>query len=77
SELPGLARRYGFKAYGYADKDRVARMRNVDPRALNPGSSLLIFSPQGGLDKESTQEFRPNFRNLRSKVRVIRSKRGR
>lgn len=77
SELPGLARRYGFKAYGYADKDRVARMRNVDPRALNPGSSLLIFSPQAGLDKESTQEFRPNFRNLRSKVRVIRSKRGR
>ena len=74
-ELPSLARRYGFKAYGHADKDRVARLPNLDPRTLNPGSSLLVFPRRGEAGKESTQEFRPNFRNLRSKVRVKRSRR--
>jgi hypothetical protein len=69
TELPRLARRYAFKAYGYADKDRIPRRQDVDPRSLNPGSSLLIFR-EAQPDKESKQDFRPNFRNLRSKVSV-------
>jgi hypothetical protein len=71
TELPGLARRYGFKTYGLADKDRLSRQQNVDARILNPGSTLLIF-PEIGVDRESKQDFRPNFRNLRSKVRTGR-----
>jgi hypothetical protein len=69
TELPRLARQYGFKAYGYADKDRIPRQQDVDPRSLNPGSTLLIFR-EAQPDKESKQDFRPNFRNLRSRVRV-------
>lgn len=68
TELPGLASRYGFKAYGYADKDRIPREQNVHARNLNPGSTLLIFRETQPA-KDSTQDFRPNFRNLRSKVR--------
>lgn len=68
-ELPRLARQYGFKAYGYPDKDRIPRRQDVDPRSLNPGSTLLIFR-ETQPDRESKQDFRPNFRNLRSKVRV-------
>ena len=74
-ELPGLARRYGFKAYGHADKDRIARLPDVDPRSLNSGTSLLVFPRRADLGKESTQDFRPNFRNLRNRVRVTRPKR--
>ena len=75
AELPRLARQHGFKAYGYADKDRIPREQNVHARSLNPGSTLLIFrEPQAA--KDSTQDFRPNFRNLRSKVR-IRARRAR
>jgi hypothetical protein len=68
-ELPRLARQYGFKTYGYADKDRIPREQNVDARSLNQGSTLLIFR-EAQPAKDSTQDFRPNFRNLRSKVRV-------
>ncbi|MGZ6075176.1 MAG: hypothetical protein ACXWOA_15065 [Isosphaeraceae bacterium] len=71
TELPGLARRYGFKAYGHADKDRLSRQQSIDARIINPGSTLLIF-PEVGLDRESKQDFRPNFRNLRSRVRTSR-----
>ena len=71
TELPGLARQYGFKAYGHADKDRIPREQNVDPRRLNAGSTLLVFR-EAKPDKESKQDFRPNFRNLRSKVKVVR-----
>ena len=70
-ELPGLARAYGFKAYGYADKDRIPREHDIDPRILNPGSTLLIFRVAES-NKESKQDFRANFRNLRPKVRVRR-----
>jgi len=69
TELPRLARQYGFKAYGYADKDRIPREQNVHARSLNPGSTLLLFR-EAQPAKDSTQDFRPNFRNLRSKVRV-------
>ncbi len=69
TELPRLARQHGFRAYGYADKDRIPRAQDVDPRSLNQGSTLLIFR-EAQLAKDSTQDFRPNFRNLRSKVRV-------
>jgi hypothetical protein len=63
TELPSLARRYGFKAYGYADKDRIPREQNIDPRTLNPGSTLLIF--RVAESNKEKQDFRPNFRNLR------------
>jgi len=69
TELPRLARNYGFKAYGYTDKDRIPRQDDVDPRRLNPGSTVLIFR-QAQPDKGSQQDFRPNFRTLRSKVKV-------
>jgi hypothetical protein len=69
TELPGLARQYGFKAYGHADKDRIPREHNVDVRSLNQGSTLLVFR-DAQRAKDSTQDFRPNFRNLRSKVKV-------
>ena len=71
TELPRLARNYGFKAYGYTDKDRIPRQVDVDPRRLNPGSTVLVFR-QAQPDKESEQGFRPNFRTLRSKVKVRR-----
>jgi len=71
TELPGLARRYGFKAYSHSDKDRLTRQQNINARILNPGSTLLIFA-EVGLDREAKQDFRPNFRNLRSKVRTSR-----
>jgi hypothetical protein len=69
TELPRLARLHGFKAYGYAEKDRIPRQQQVDVGSLNPGSTLLIFRAVQS-DKDSEQDFRPNFRNLRSKVRV-------
>jgi hypothetical protein len=69
TELARLARQYGFKAYGYVDKDRIPREQDIDPRSLNPGSTLLIFR-EARSTKESKQDFRPNFRNLRPKVRV-------
>jgi hypothetical protein len=69
TELPGLARQHGFKAYGYADKDRIPRVHNVEARSLNQGSTLLIFR-EAQPANDSTQDFRPNFRNLRSKVRI-------
>ena len=69
TELPRLARQFGFKSYGHADKDRMRREQNLDARSLNPGSTLLIFR-EAQPAKEATQDFRPNFRNLRSKVRA-------
>jgi len=69
TELPRLARQHGFKAYAYADKDRIPREHKVDARSLNQGSTLLIFR-EAQPSRDSTQDFRPNFRNLRSKVRV-------
>lgn len=68
-ELPGLARRYGFKSYGDADRERLSRQSAIDARGLNAGSTLIVF-PEQGRDRESREDFRPNFRNLRPKVRV-------
>src|ERR1700730_15213 len=69
TELPRLARQHVFKAYGYADKDRIPREQNVDARSLNQGSTLLIFR-EAQTAKDATQDFRTNFRNLRSKVKL-------
>ena len=69
TELPRLARSYGFKSYGYADRDRIPRHEDIEARVLNPGTTLLIFR-EVGLDREASKEFRPNFRSFRSKVRV-------
>ena len=67
AELPGLARTYGFKAY--SDRDRIPQQADLEFPRLNPGSTLLVFDPRG-LDRESKSDFRPNFRNLRSRVKV-------
>lgn len=69
TELPRLATQHGFKAYGYTDKARIPREQKVEARRLSEGSTLLIFR-ETQTTKDSTQDFRPNFRNLRSKVRV-------
>ncbi len=69
TELPRLARQHGFKAYGHADRDRIPREHNADARSLNEGSTLLIFR-EAQSAKDPAHDFRPNFRNLRSKVRV-------
>ncbi|HEX7158528.1 MAG TPA: Smr/MutS family protein [Edaphobacter sp.] len=55
TELPQLARNYGVKAYAYADKDRIPRQVEVDPRRLNPGSTVLIFR-QAQPDKGSQHD---------------------
>ena len=67
TELPGLARAYGFKAY--SDRDRIPRQGGLDLPRLNSGSTVIIFGTVG-LDRESKSDFRPNFRNLRSRVKV-------
>ena len=68
-ELPRLARQYAFRAYGYAERDHIPKESTVDPRSLSPGSTALVFR-EAKPARESMQDFRPNFRNLRSKVRV-------
>ena len=67
AELPGLETTYGFKAY--SDKDRIPKQPDLEFPRLNPGSTLLVFDRRG-LDRESKSDFRPNFRNLRSRVKV-------
>ncbi len=66
TELPRLARLYGFKTYSYADKERIPRDLDIDPRRLNSGSTVLVFRETQS-NKELKQDFRPNFRNLRPK----------
>jgi hypothetical protein len=67
AELPGLARAYGFKAY--SDKDHIPRQQDLELPRLNPGSTLIVFKGTGQ-DGKSNLDFRPNFRNLRSRVKV-------
>jgi hypothetical protein len=67
AELPRLARAYGFKAY--SDKDRILKQAGLEFPRLNPGSTLFVFG-RLGLDRESNSVFRPNFRNLRSRVKI-------
>ena len=66
-ELPGLATTYGFRAY--SDKDRIPQQTDLEFPRPNPGSTLLVFDRRG-LDRESKPDFRPNFRNLRSRIKV-------
>ena len=68
-ELPALARTYGFKVYGDADKSRIPKQLGAESRMVNPGATLLAFPDSPG-GRESGPDFRPNFRNLRSKVIV-------
>ena len=67
AELPRLATTYGFKAY--TDNDRTPKQADLEFPRLNPGSTLLVFD-RHGLDRGSKSDFRPNFRNLRSRVKV-------
>ncbi|HXC76560.1 MAG TPA: hypothetical protein VNU19_05865 [Candidatus Acidoferrum sp.] len=71
TELPRLARMYGFKSY--SDKDNIPPPGDLNLPRPNPGSTALVFG-RLGLDRESKSDFRPNFRNFRSrvKVRVVR-----
>ena len=64
SELPRLARVYGFKAIALDSKVKVPRGLKFDARRLSQGSSLLVFR-KAPLNKESGRDFRPNFRNLK------------
>lgn len=72
-ELPRLARLYRFRIY--RDEDRVPEGVSGYRRQLNRGSTLLVFRSSAPAS-ESAAEFRPNFRNLRKRVKV-RSARGR
>jgi len=69
TELPRLARLFDFRAYRHADIERVPEWLHADRRSLNLGSTLLVFR-QVHRDRESKQDFRPSFRNLRSRVIV-------
>ncbi len=69
TELPRLARLFNFRTYGYADRDRLPGWLQADHRSLSLGSTIVAFR-QGARASESRQEFRPNFRNLRSRVIV-------
>jgi hypothetical protein len=62
AELPRLAKAYGFRVY--SDKDRIPRHTDFDPPRLNPGSTLLIFP------SKSKPDYRPTFRELRSRTKV-------
>lgn len=66
-ELPGLQRTHGFKAF--SDKAPIPRQQDTRLPTLNPGSTLLIFR-EVELDGESKRDYRPNFRNLRTTVKV-------
>ncbi|MFI5283331.1 MAG: Smr/MutS family protein [Candidatus Dormibacterales bacterium] len=68
AELPRLARAYRFKVYGDADKARVPRELNIDPRWINQGAALLVFRSRT-TNRDSERDFRPNFRNLK-RIRV-------
>jgi polyphosphate kinase 2 (PPK2 family) len=74
TELPRLERVFNVKAYGQADKDRVPERIRLVRRDLSAGATLLVFRRAAG-DRESTQSFRPNFRELRKRVKVRRATR--
>jgi hypothetical protein len=69
TELPRLARLFHFRAYSHADIERVPEWIHADRRSLNVGSTLVVFR-QVDQYRESRQDFRPSFRNLRSRVIV-------
>ncbi len=69
AELPRLARLFSFRTYGYADRDRLPAWLQTDRSSLNLGSTIVAFR-EGSRGRESRKEFRPNFRNLRSRVIV-------
>jgi hypothetical protein len=69
SELPRLARLFDFRVFSHSDKDRVPEWLHIGRQDLSPGSTLLMFR-QIKRDKEPTLDFRPNFRELRKRVRV-------
>ena len=65
AELPRLSKVYGFRAlFSDSDKIRIPHDLNLAARRLNQGTSLLVFC-KASADKESEQDFRPNFRNLK------------
>jgi hypothetical protein len=68
AELPRWAKTYRFKFYSMGD--RIPRELNLDSLRLNQGTTLLAFADTEPDRKPTTPEFRPNFRNLRSTVRV-------
>jgi hypothetical protein len=62
AQLPALAKTYGFRSF--SDQDRIPKQPDFDLPRLNPGSTLLIFP------NKSKPEFRRNFRDYRSTVKV-------
>ena len=69
TELPRLARLFDFRAYSQADRERVPEWLHADRRTLNAGSTMVVFR-HVDRDRELRQDFRPSFRNLRSRVIV-------
>ena len=69
TELPRLARLFEFRTYDYADRDRLPAWLQADRRSLSLGSTIVAFR-QAAPAQALRQEFRPNFRNLRSRVIV-------
>ncbi len=68
AELPRWAKTYRFRFYAMGD--RIPRQLQLDSLRLNKGSTLLVFADPEPDRKPTTPEFRLNFRNLRSTVRV-------
>jgi len=68
AELPRWAKTYRFKFYAMGD--RIPRQLQLDSLRLNQGTTLLVFADSEPDRKPTTPEFRPNFRNLRSTVKV-------
>ena len=69
TELPRLARLFNFRTYSHADIQRIPEWLHADHRSLNLGSTMVVFR-QAERERESRQDFRPSFRNLRSRVIV-------
>jgi hypothetical protein len=68
AELPHWAKTYRFKFYAMGD--RIPRHLHLDSLRLNHGTTLLVFTDPEPDRKPMTPDFRPNFRNLRSTVKV-------
>jgi hypothetical protein len=69
TELPRLARLFNFRTYGYEDRDGLPAWLESYRRSLSLGSTIVAFR-EGARGRESRKEFRPNFRNLRTRVIV-------
>ena len=71
TELPRLRRVFGLSVLRDSDKGRVPEGLRLRRQDLNSGSTLLVFRDVKRY-KESTGDFRLNFRDVRRRVRLRR-----